>query len=281
MLINKLLKRIILFFVRFFYSFHEGSGKKIVVFAHPHSGNDMLRNILHIISGGRRYSLIERKKDQFGNRESITIDYLKLNDHRLNVNDVICYHLPYNSKTRNLGDYFINNNYVCFLSMRDPRDVLLSKYDRIMKRGADPYSDLFNSMENKDERLETLLNNFMNKIGTDSLKTVFKDYFNWKDQNIAVVKYENIMGIAGLNQKSLNDKSIRKSVIQNQNKTIDLIFENLGLKSGFMNRLLVRTIISITAVKGRVGNYKSMSKFQVDLFYKYFPKDLLDQYKNL
>ena len=82
-----------------------------------------------------------------------------------------------------------NHSLASIYIVRDPRDVVLSKYNRIMKRGTDPYSELFNSINTKEERLDILLNNFMNKIGTDPLETVFRHYLNWKDQNIPIVKY--------------------------------------------------------------------------------------------
>ena len=107
LILFKIFQKIALVLIKTIFLFFKKSNKKIVVYAHPHSGNDMLRNILSIINSGKRYSLKKRKKDKYGNREMLSIDFLKLNDSYLNHNDVICYHLPYNDKTKILCDFFL------------------------------------------------------------------------------------------------------------------------------------------------------------------------------
>ena len=281
MLINKLFRKIALLFIKSFFLFFSKANKKIVIFAHPHSGNDMLRNILSIINSGNRYSLIKREKDNFGNREKLTLEFIKLNDKNLKENDVICYHLPYNLETKELSHFFIDNNYIGLVAIRDPRDILLSKYNRIMKRENDPYSSLFHSIESKEEKLKILLKSFMNKIGTDSLITVFQDYLNWQANKIQIIKYENLMGISGLSSEALKDKNKKIKAIKNQNQTINIIFQKLGLKSSYTKLLLVRSIVALTAVKGRVGSYSDMTESETNLFYKYFPKNTLDEYERL
>ena len=88
------------------------TNKKIVNFAHPASGNDILRTVIHSIAGGRHLKLIEREKDKFGNRAEMTLDFLINNDKRMKNDDIINYHLANNKKTKEFCQYFIDNNYI-------------------------------------------------------------------------------------------------------------------------------------------------------------------------
>ena len=211
----------------------------------------------------------------------LSIDFLKLNDSYLNHNDVICYHLPYNDKTKILCDFFSKNDYIEFVTIRDPRDILFSKYNRIMHRKNDPYSKLFRSINSKEKKLEILINNFMNKIDSDSLLKVHQDYINWKNKNVPIIKYEDLMGIAGLSSIDKKNIKIKEAAYLNQKNVINLIFKNLGLKISSLKFFLVRSIVYLTAIKGRVGSYKKVKNSEIDIFYKNFPSNVLKKYERI
>ena len=73
--INGYIRKIIIIIIRLL-GLTIKTNKKIVNFAHPASGNDILRTVIHSIAGGRHLKLIEREKDKFGNRAEMTLDFL-------------------------------------------------------------------------------------------------------------------------------------------------------------------------------------------------------------
>ena len=75
--------------------------------------------------------------------------------------------------------------------------------------------------------------------------------------------------------------------IQNQNfiiftnYSVSHIFNILGLESSQIKIFLVRAIVRLTAIKGRVGGYLRMTESEMDLFYYYFPKKEVDAYERI
>ena len=84
-----------------------------------------------------------------------------------------------------------------------------------------------------------------------------------------------IVGINGLNKSDKKNKLKRKIAFNNQNKLIDMIYSHLGYKSNGLKRFLIRSVIYCTASKGRVKGYAKMNAKENEIFYKYFPIELL------
>jgi hypothetical protein len=274
--IKRILRRIIILLIRLL-GLTIKTNKKIVNFAHPASGNDILRIVIHSITGGRPLELIEREKDEFGNRQEMTLDFLIRNDKRTENDDIINYHLSNSEKTKELCQYFIDNNYILFLTMRDPRDVLLSKYNRIIRDKHFHYNKLFQSLNNRAEGFEILLKDgFMNKKYTDPLSVVYEDYLRWtKNKKVMTIQYEHIVGKNGFNSVDKPNKLKRKEALYSQNKLIDMIYNHLGYDSNALKRFFIRSIIYLTVTKGRVNGHKYMTRQENEIFYKYFSKNLL------
>ena len=78
------------------------------------------------------------------------------------------------------------------------------------------------------------------------------------------------MGIAGLSSIDKKNIKIKEAAYLNQKNVINLIFKNLGLKISSLKFFLVRSIVYLTAIKGRVGSYKKVKNSEIDIFYKKF-----------
>ena len=118
----------------------------------------------------------------------------------------------------------------------------------------------------------------MNKKNTSPLSVVYKDYLKWiENNNVLPVKYETMVGLRGLKKNHKKLKKEMYAIKKKQNELIDNIYNHLGSQSNNFKKFFIRCIINLTVSKGRVGDHKHMNKYESDLFYKYFPRTLLDK----
>ena len=209
--------------------------QKIFITAHPHAGNDMIRNLIQFYTNGNRFSLLNRPFDKQKNRTPLSLEFFIENDKTLVEGDVICYHLDYTKPQ--LCDYFAENNYVTILFMRDPRDVFCSKLNRVKREHSHPYHEYLTSLTNYEEQFLCLIQNFMNKTGTPSLYEIYSSYYKWCTvPNVLLVKYEDLMGSLGPDSNCAD--SIQKIGLKQ-----DLLLQNIENHIGFSNSVYRRRII--------------------------------------
>ena len=253
----------------------EKCTKKVLVAAHPHAGNDMIRNVVHFHTNGKRLALSNRPKDMDGNRIPLTVEFLLENDKRTGIGDVICYHLP--CEGGELNDFFLNKNYAVISYFRDPRDIFCSKLNRVLREKTHPYHNELSSLKTHEERFLCLIQNFMNKTGTPSLFEIYSSYFKWNDlPGVLTVKYEDLMGRFGPKSLSINEAKNKDEI---QDKLLQKIGKHLGLSNSLLRRKSVSRMIEITARRGRVGNFReSFSDKDHEMFFEHFPKKFLDKF---
>ena len=231
-------------------------GPKVLINTVPKSGTNLIANTLW------NFPYLRRSSKRTISTESVEYCY------NIKKGEYCFSHLPF---SKQLSELLINNGTRVLFIVRDPRDVVISRYKYIT------YIDLnhrahnyFNKLSNDEERLMCAIIGKTKII--EPIDMVYNNYYPWKEnENCLMIKFEDLIGSKG------------GSFDNNQIITINNIanFLNIPLNDTQIDHIAKSTFSekSPTFNTGQIGKWRKYFSEEHTRVFKELNSNLLIKYE--
>ena len=260
--------------------FYNYGTNYILIIAVPKSGSSLLEQYVSKIPGflSMNKSLLRNLHGKNLLKNSHDINDEMLNSFPLNKYSLLKLHCHFSQKLEN----FIKNNKIILL-LRDPRDMLISRYYHLMEDTNHAIHKKIKNLNFNDGFL-TSIQTISEEDGISGLKYYKLWYLNWitfykkNKTNILLIKYENLIKDPKKIIEQINrfyELNLSKSKIQKIVNT--KLLKNKTLKSNLKNSLFLNN----TYRKGSEGDWKTLSKKNMKLLCNEFRHIIYEYEKNI
>ena len=232
-------------------------GPRVFINSLPKSGTHLLTSLLdstaEIKSSGRHLKTVDFDLGTAGQSFCLNVNKFQNETSKVRGRQYYSAHFPWDESFKDV----LESNQLKYLNMiRDPRDMIVSRYYYIMGLKRHHLHDfLNNNFRNEEERILALINGPTSNISDKNpsfvpYRIILKWFMGWQKATCAMtIRYEDIIGPRGNTSEAHQVETISQilkhlSIIKTDSEIQDLIPKFLGIKTA-------------TLRNGRSGEWRS------------------------